>query len=249
MFTRKNISILLLGSRGSGKTYFAEKLLLESICNFRKIICLSCTNDPNDFKDLLENHKNIFYKDQLNSINLANAIRFCETTYENKLMKNQNKCNIIFVDDPFGPTFEKKELFTQLGTLLYNGRHYTNFIINAQDIRKIDNGWRNNFDIIMIKKMRNNNDLSLIYKNFYTGELEKDEFIQLLKNVWDESEDEKNKFNTIMLNKNDKLYYVPYYATPIEELIPLNNEIYEMDADSDPLYFDPLYSDESSSED
>jgi len=205
----KNRSSIIFGKRGSGKTILIESLILSHISLFSRIVFLMCTDDPDDYK--LLRHRN----DEKCSISFLkmDAEKLCELRQETQhFIKNYPEFNgrlLLVLDDPLGSNFDTKQLQAQIAEILYNGRHYINFIMSSQSVTRISSDLRSNFDNVFVKYFKSTQSLKNIYRTFIDGD-ESKLFIKKCKEMW-----KNNKYSSLFIDHDDELYIINH-DLPIE---------------------------------
>jgi hypothetical protein len=168
-------TVMLVGARRSGKSYYM-KWLVEKIKSKYSLIIVFTQTKVNEFWNDITDSKYIY--DKWNPSVIEKVYKRNE-----KIDKELDKINpntLIILDDMADDTNLRTD--NTFMSLFVRGRHHKcGVLMSTQYINLLSPTIRNNLDIIVIPIQRNKKNVDLLY-DFYGSLVDKDEFYKILKN-------------------------------------------------------------------
>jgi len=189
--------IVIIGTRGSGKTTIIKEILY----NFRHIIrtplLVSATSQQTGaysgiIPDLLIHEE---YKPEIMEITFQNQLRLRNDMDNGKVRKDIKHVSAIVLDD-FCGTNPVWKTDPSLEKLIYNGRHpYLFIIMCVQTPKDIPHKFRDNIDYIFVTNISTEKRKKFLFDNFWDGKFgEFNVFINSFNSIL------KVKHNFIIIN-------------------------------------------------
>ena len=168
-------TIMLVGARRSGKSYYMKHLVQKLKSKYSLIVVFTHTK-INHFWDDITDEKYIF---ETWNPSVIQKIYKRNEKIDNDLDKI-NPNTLIILDDMADDTNLRTD--STFMSLFVRGRHHKcGLIMSTQYINLLSPTIRNNLDIIVIPIQRNKKNIDLLYE-FYGSVVDKDLFVELLRN-------------------------------------------------------------------
>ena len=177
-FTIVNKCISICAMRGSGKSELLRYLVLNEKDKFKQIVCISPTNEMNNFYSDFIDNRYIF--EEYNNEYIDLLLKKLSEINKGKNCQSDKPCNLLLIlDDCCSSTkFHNNKTFEKLFTI---GRHFfLSTIIISQYLKHIPPCARSNSEYLLVSTL-NNSNINILCDEYIMGNISKKEFITIYR--------------------------------------------------------------------